>query len=179
MLWDKLVLFLQLFALSALLFPESKQIKRVELEKDGMTVMHMGEFVWTSLAASAVAQEKKLLVAGWRVDSRKVEQEAGRNPGKGAGCGCKQLIQSGEELLTMFFSHSLVLSFPYGCELEHLQSAACQPSRYPPLAAEKAMAVSASAFISCARMQWAKAQCFVTIFTILTPLWAFFLFKTY
>jgi len=43
--WDKLVFFPQLFALSALPLSESKQIRWVELEKDGMTVVRMRECV--------------------------------------------------------------------------------------------------------------------------------------
>lgn len=79
----------------------------------------------------------------------------------------------------MFFTHSLALSFPYASELERFQSAACQPSRYPPLVAEEAVAESASAFISCARVRGAKGPRFVTVSAVITPLWGSFLFKTY
>lgn len=83
---DELVLFPQLLTLSPLLRIWTKQEGRAGGRWD---VCDAQGGVWAPLAASVVAWENKPLVAEWRVDSRKVEQEAGRNPGQGAGCGCK------------------------------------------------------------------------------------------
>lgn len=163
-----------LFALSALLFPSVNK-------SDGQGWRKMGWLwsIWGILLnlSSCFCNFSGKQGAGGRV--RKWQQkgqaggweEGGEND---AWCGHKLLIQAGEGLLTTSFFHNSALSgFPNSCDCQHVLFAACQLSRYPPLAGRK------SHGIVCFSLQGATARCFVTIFTVSILLWGFFLFKTY